>query len=146
MFCVLLFNFVNYVSLLLCMFPSTCCFLVFFCVLFVCKCVLYCCHRVPTQFQLINMSHKHTHTHTHMLVTIPTQFKFATLGKQTSVEMHETSGPHCRKHEISFFLHVATCCFTVRCVSSKWRRHAALKRREVWTRLYEIKSQDTVIL
>ena len=80
-----------------------------------------------------------------MLVTIPSQFKFATLGQQTSVEMHETSGPHCCKHEISFFLHMATCCFSVRCVPSKWQQHAALKRREVSTRLYEIKSQDTVI-
>jgi hypothetical protein len=33
MFCVLLFNSVNYVYLLLCMFRSV----------FVCKCVLYCC-------------------------------------------------------------------------------------------------------
>ena len=43
MFCVLLFNFVNYVFLLLCMFCavySVC--VVLFYVLFVCKCVLYC--------------------------------------------------------------------------------------------------------
>jgi len=35
--------------------------------------------------------------------------------------------------------------FSVRCVPSKWRQHAALKRREVSTRLYEIKTQDAVI-
>ena len=37
MFCMLLFNFVNYVILLLCM----------FCVLFMCKCVLYCTVLLP---------------------------------------------------------------------------------------------------
>jgi hypothetical protein len=56
--CVLLFNFVSYVLLLLCILIVTyvpfCvfCFIVLFCVLFVCKCVLYCCHRVATQLQL----------------------------------------------------------------------------------------------
>jgi hypothetical protein len=68
MFCVLLFNYVHYVFLLLCY--VTCsfvslsiligtyvpfcvfCLLVLFCVLFVCKCVLDCCHRVSTQLQL----------------------------------------------------------------------------------------------
>jgi hypothetical protein len=53
MFCVLLFNFVYYVLLLLglCILTfmyvlfGVLCFIVSFCVLFVCKCVLYCCHR-----------------------------------------------------------------------------------------------------
>jgi hypothetical protein len=52
MFCMILFNFVNYVFLLLCMFRSGYCCIVLFCVLFVCKCVLYYCHRVSTQLQL----------------------------------------------------------------------------------------------
>jgi hypothetical protein len=63
-FCVLLFDFVNYVFLLLClcilivMYVLFCifCFIVSFCVLLVCKCVLYCCYRVATQLQLTNIS------------------------------------------------------------------------------------------
>ena len=66
LFCMLLFNFVNYVCLLLCyVFLLLClcihnfmyvpfwvfCFIVLFCVLFVCKCVLYYCHRVSIQLQ-----------------------------------------------------------------------------------------------
>jgi hypothetical protein len=54
----LLFNFINYVFLLLCMFRSGYCFIVLFCVLFVCKCVLYYCHRVSTQLQLTNISYQ----------------------------------------------------------------------------------------
>jgi len=60
MFCMLLFNFVNYVFLLLCLcilivmyVPfCVCCFTLLFCVLFVCKCLLYYCHRLSTQLQL----------------------------------------------------------------------------------------------
>ena len=63
MYCMLLFNFVHYVFLLLglcilivvyvpfCVF----CFIVLFCVLFVCKCVLYYCHRLSTQLKLTNI-------------------------------------------------------------------------------------------
>ena len=60
MFCMILFDFVNYVFLLLClcilivMYVLFCIFR-FHCVvyvLFVCKCVLYNCHRVSTQLQL----------------------------------------------------------------------------------------------
>jgi len=57
MFYMPLFNFVNYVFLLLClcilivMYVPFWVFryIVLFCVLFVSKCVLYCCHRVSTQ-------------------------------------------------------------------------------------------------
>jgi hypothetical protein len=74
MFCMFLFNFVNYLLLLSCyIFLLLCyvflllCYVFFvnlsipivinfpfctFCVLFVCKCVLYCCHWVSTQLQL----------------------------------------------------------------------------------------------
>ena len=55
--CMLLFNFVTHVFLLLCMFCSMYpVFIVLFYVLFVCKCVAYYCHRVSTQLQLTNIS------------------------------------------------------------------------------------------
>jgi hypothetical protein len=65
MFCVLLFNFVNYVFLFLClcilivMYVLFCvfCFSVLFYVLFVFKFVLYYCHRMSTQLQLTNISY-----------------------------------------------------------------------------------------
>jgi hypothetical protein len=78
MFFMLLFNFVNYVFLLLCMSRSgysvsLCCsvyclcvnvnctaavlLIVLFDILFLCKCVLYYFHRVSTQLQLTNIYH-----------------------------------------------------------------------------------------
>ena len=67
-FCMLLFNFVYYVILLLClgillvMYVLLCvfCFIALFCLWFLCKCVLYNCHRVTTQLHLtkyININH-----------------------------------------------------------------------------------------
>ena len=65
MFCMLSFNFVYYVFLLLClcilivMHVMFCifCFIVLCYVLFVCKCVLYYCHRLSTQLQLTTISY-----------------------------------------------------------------------------------------
>ena len=63
MFCLLLFNFVNYVFLLLRIFILivmyvpfwVSCFIVLFCVLFVCIYVLHYCHRVSNQLQSTNI-------------------------------------------------------------------------------------------
>ena len=57
MFCMLLFNFVNYVFLSLCMFRSGYSVSLLFCVLLLGKCVLYYCHRVSTQLQITNIYH-----------------------------------------------------------------------------------------
>jgi hypothetical protein len=66
MFCMLLFNSVNYVFLLLCLcilivmyvLFRTFCFTVLFYVLFVYKNILHYCHRVTTQLQLTNISYQ----------------------------------------------------------------------------------------
>jgi len=57
--CMLLFNSVKYVFLLLCMFRSgySVSFLLFY-VLFVCKCVLYYFHRESNQLQLTHISYQ----------------------------------------------------------------------------------------
>jgi hypothetical protein len=65
MLCMLQFNFVHNVLLLLCLCIQIVmyvlfwvfCFIVFFCVLFVCKCVLYYCQWASTQVQLSNISY-----------------------------------------------------------------------------------------
>ena len=60
MFCMLLFNFVNYVLLFLCvLIVMYVPFWVFCCIiLFVYKCVLYYYHCLSTQLQLINVSYQ----------------------------------------------------------------------------------------
>jgi hypothetical protein len=59
----LLFNFVNYIFLMLCILivmyvPLWVFCFILLCVLFICKCVMYYCHRVSTQLQLTNISYQ----------------------------------------------------------------------------------------
>jgi hypothetical protein len=77
MLCMLLFNCVNYVFLMLCLcirivvrvISFVFCFIVLFCVFFVCKCVKYCCHRVSVQLQLTNISISISNTSDKFLLT-----------------------------------------------------------------------------
>jgi hypothetical protein len=101
MFCMPLFDCVNYVILLLCsciiiiiiiMYVPFCvfCLIVLFCVLFVSKCVLYYCHRVSTQWQFTNISYHIISYHVGWVVCFTQLPRY--LWNRTPVPIEQESG------------------------------------------------------